>query len=153
MLSRISETGIPKMCCSCRRLRLPAPFEVGFLDCVFRNSSIVHAQLFINLRTLAYRIFAYPSELARFEHLAMQLQPCSANHYHSYSDLLGTFAPFLLASERPMATACFMLFTRLPPFPAFNLPFFNLCIARPTASWRPFHVLIVLSVALTTAPA
>ena len=30
---------------------------------------------------------------------------------------LGTFAPFLRASDRPMAIACFLLFT-FPPFPA-----------------------------------
>jgi hypothetical protein len=38
----------------------------------------------------------------------------------------GTLAPFFRASERPMAIACFRLFTLppLPPFPDLNVPFF-----------------------------
>lgn len=38
----------------------------------------------------------------------------------------GTLAPFLRASERPMAMACLRLFTvpPLPPFPDFKEPFF-----------------------------
>ena len=43
----------------------------------------------------------------------------------------GTLAPFFRASERPMAIACFRLFTLppLPPFPDRKVPFFFLCIA------------------------
>ena len=36
-----------------------------------------------------------------------------------------------------MAIACFLLLTRLPPFPLFKLPFFNLCIAFPTVFLAP----------------
>jgi len=38
----------------------------------------------------------------------------------------GTFLPFLRASERAMAIACFLLFTvpPLPPLPLFSVPFF-----------------------------
>src|ERR1700716_3193433 len=38
---------------------------------------------------------------------------------------LGTFLPFLRASERPMAIACLRLFTvpPLPPLPLFSVPF------------------------------
>ena len=46
----------------------------------------------------------------------------------------GTFAPFLRASESPIAIACFLLFT-LPPFPPRprrNVPFFRFFIARST---------------------
>jgi hypothetical protein len=46
--------------------------------------------------------------------------------------LLGTFAPFRLASERPIAIACFLLAGRFPLLPLFKLPCFSLCIARPT---------------------
>lgn len=46
--------------------------------------------------------------------------------------LCGTFAPLRLASERPMAIACFLLAARFPLPPFFKLPFLNLCIARPT---------------------
>jgi hypothetical protein len=46
----------------------------------------------------------------------------------------GTFAPFFRASERPIAIACFLLFTfpPLPRLPERNLPFALRCIARRT---------------------
>jgi hypothetical protein len=43
----------------------------------------------------------------------------------------GTFAPFSRASLRPIAIACFRLFTR-PPDPLFSVPFFRRCIADST---------------------
>src|SRR4051812_38537813 len=45
--------------------------------------------------------------------------------------LRGTFAPFLRASESPIAIACFRLFTvpPLPPGPDFNVPRFFLRMA------------------------
>ena len=49
---------------------------------------------------------------------------------------LGTLAPFLRASDRPMAMACLRLVTTppLPPFPERSLPRFSLCIAFLTLS-------------------
>jgi hypothetical protein len=44
----------------------------------------------------------------------------------------GTFAPFFLASESPIAIACFLLVTFLPLPPDFNVPFFFLRIALST---------------------
>src|SRR5262245_11931402 len=50
--------------------------------------------------------------------------------------LRGTFAPFLRASESPIAIACFLLFTLLVPFfPDFNVPCFRLRIALLTLFW------------------
>jgi hypothetical protein len=46
---------------------------------------------------------------------------------------LGTFAPFSLASESPIAIACFRLLT-FPPLPLFNVPFFLRRIADLTVS-------------------
>src|ERR1700689_1790878 len=48
----------------------------------------------------------------------------------------GTLAPFLRASDRPMAMACLRLFTTppLPPFPDLSLPRFSLCMAFLTLS-------------------
>src|SRR6185312_2135169 len=48
---------------------------------------------------------------------------------------LGTFLPLRRASDRPMAIACFLLFTvpPLPPLPRFSLPFFLRCMARLTS--------------------
>lgn len=48
------------------------------------------------------------------------------NALKGYARLDGTFAPFLRASERPMAIACFLLVTRppLPPFPECKVPRF-----------------------------
>src|SRR6478609_5305075 len=47
----------------------------------------------------------------------------------------GTFLPFLRASERAMAIACFLLFTvpPLPPLPLFSVPFFLRCKALFTS--------------------
>jgi len=44
----------------------------------------------------------------------------------------GTFPPARRASDRPMAIACFLLFTRLPERPLRSVPRFLLCIARFT---------------------
>ena len=43
----------------------------------------------------------------------------------------GTFAPFFLASDRPIAIACLRLvtFPPLPPLPERRVPFFSRCIA------------------------
>lgn len=50
--------------------------------------------------------------------------------------LLGTLAPFLRASDRPIAIACLRLVTTqpLPPFPEWSVPRFSLCIAFLTLS-------------------
>jgi hypothetical protein len=47
---------------------------------------------------------------------------------------LGTFAPELRASERPMAIACLRLVTRLPDRPLFSVPRLRSRIARSTFS-------------------
>ena len=56
---------------------------------------------------------------------------------------LGTFLPFRLASDRPMAIACFRLFTFLP-LPLFNVPFLRLCIARLTDFLAPLPYLAIM---------
>jgi hypothetical protein len=47
---------------------------------------------------------------------------------------LGTLAPFLRASARPMAIACLRLVTFLPDFPMVKVPAFCLCTAFSTLS-------------------
>src|SRR5436305_433985 len=47
----------------------------------------------------------------------------------------GTFAPFLRALDRPMATACLGLVTFLPDLPLFSFPCFISRIASWTSSW------------------
>lgn len=51
----------------------------------------------------------------------------------------GTLAPFLRASDRPIAMACLRLFTRppLPPLPERNVPRFLLRIALATVLLAP----------------
>ena len=59
-----------------------------------------------------------------------------------YSLLLrGTFLPFLRASERPMAIACFRLLTFLPLRPLLSVPFFRFRITRSTSFDAPFEYL------------
>src|SRR5205814_339662 len=59
---------------------------------------------------------------------------------------LGTFAPLSLASESPMAIACFLLVTFLPERPDFNCPRFLSCIAFSTLSCAPFEYLAIVVV-------
>jgi hypothetical protein len=58
----------------------------------------------------------------------------------------GTLAPFLRASERPIAIACFRLFTvpPLPPFPDFKVPRFLRRIALLTDLPAAFPYLAIL---------
>jgi hypothetical protein len=60
---------------------------------------------------------------------------------------LGTFAPFLRASDNPMAMACFLFLTTppLPPFPDLSVPCFLLRIALLTAllAARPYLAMVV----------
>jgi hypothetical protein len=44
----------------------------------------------------------------------------------------GTFAPFFRASDKPIAIACFRLFTVRPLLPDLSVPFFLLRIALST---------------------
>jgi hypothetical protein len=52
-----------------------------------------------------------------------------------------TFLPLLRASDRPMAIACFRLFTVLPLRPLLSVPRFRLCIALFTSLEALFDVL------------
>jgi hypothetical protein len=49
--------------------------------------------------------------------------------------LWGTFAPFLRASERPIAIACFRLVTFFPLLPLLRVPFLRLRMALSTVLW------------------
>jgi hypothetical protein len=61
----------------------------------------------------------------------------------------GTFAPASRASDKPIAIACFLLFTVLPEPPLFNLPRLRSCMARFTFSpaFLPYFA-IALSIEL-----
>jgi hypothetical protein len=58
-------------------------------------------------------------------------------------DFFGTLAPFFLASESPIAIACFRLLTfpPLPPLPDFNVPFLRRRIADSTRLLAAFPYL------------
>ena len=60
-------------------------------------------------------------------------------HELHHAALRGTFAPFLRASERPMAIACLRLLTfpPLPPLPLFASPRLYRCISRLTSANDP----------------
>src|SRR3954466_13652193 len=68
--------------------------------------------------------------------------------------LLGTFFPFLRASESPMAIACLRLFTfpPLPPLPRFRVPFFLRFIARSTSLPALFEYFLAISGTLLVRP-
>jgi hypothetical protein len=76
-------------------------------------------------RQLAYSFFLeFPRENSAF----MLPYPMCMNHAAFF---LGTFAPFLRASERPIAMACLRLFTvpPFPPLPDLSVPLFSRCTA------------------------
>lgn len=58
--------------------------------------------------------------------------------------LAGTFPPSLLASDNPIAIACFLLVTFLPD-PDFKVPRFNLCISVSTLSCDFFPYLAIFT--------
>jgi hypothetical protein len=59
----------------------------------------------------------------------------------------GTFAPSRRASARPIAIACFLLFTLRPERPLFSVPRLRSCIARFT-----FDPAFLLYLATVRAP-
>jgi hypothetical protein len=67
-----------------------------------------------------------------------------------FAVFFGTFAPAALASERPIAIACFRLLTFCPERPLFNVPALRFFIARSTvldAFFEYFRAMIVLPLA------
>ena len=62
------------------------------------------------------------------------------------ADFLGTFAPSFLASDRPIAIACFLLVTFLP-LPDLSAPSCNSCMAFSTFSpaFFPYRAMVVLA--------
>jgi hypothetical protein len=66
----------------------------------------------------------------------------------------GTLPPARRASERPMAIACFLLFTRLPERPLLSDPRFRLCIARFTfeRALRPYLAMAYSTFAFALSP-
>jgi hypothetical protein len=58
---------------------------------------------------------------------------------------LGTLAPSFLASERPIAIACFLLVTFLPLLPLLSVPSFFSCMARSTLLPASFEYLGIVN--------
>lgn len=92
--------------------------------------------------TVTLLSFLFPDDCAGTETIASYL----------LDFLRGTLAPARRASERPIAIACFRLFTVLPDRPLFNCPLLRSCIALLTfccaflpylAMAIPFHFFLV----------
>jgi hypothetical protein len=82
------------------------------------------------------------------KHLLQDAVPDATELIRIQLDLFGgTLAPFLRASERPMAIACFRLLTVPPllPFPDFKVPRFLRRSALPTDLAAAFPYLAILS--------
>ena len=56
-----------------------------------------------------------------------------------FDRFFGTLAPFLRASERPIAIACFLLLTFLPDLPLLSVPALRFFMARPTFFEAPLE--------------
>ena len=61
-----------------------------------------------------------------------------------FDRFFGTLAPFLRASERPIAIACFLLFTFMPDLPLLSVPALRFFMARPTFFAAPLGVFPLL---------
>jgi hypothetical protein len=62
-----------------------------------------------------------------------------ADFFFAADFFFGTFAPFFLASDNPIAIACFRLVTFFPLLPLFSVPVFRSCIARFTFFCAPLE--------------
>jgi hypothetical protein len=73
------------------------------------------------------RFWLHPDPRLRWARIVLSAR----TSYLLEDDFRGTFAPFFRASDKPIAIACFRLFTLppLPPFPDFSVPAFSRCIA------------------------
>jgi len=81
-------------------------------------------------------------KLPPFPRLGVRTKPQSLPHDFFF---FGTLAPFFLAFERPIAIACFLLFTVFRPFPLWSFPLFFLCIARFTSLCAFFPYFAMMS--------
>jgi hypothetical protein len=67
-----------------------------------------------------------------------------------FAAFFGTFLPSALASERPIAIACFLLVTFLPERPLFSVPALRFFIARSTSAdafFEYFRAMTLLPIA------
>ena len=70
-----------------------------------------------------------------------------------FAAFFGTFLPSALASESPIAIACFRLVTFLPERPLFNVPALRFFITRSTSAdafleyFRAFRAMMILPLA------
>ena len=86
-----------------------------------------------------------------FEEVALNHLETTARRYFFLREdfrRFGTFPPARRASDKPMAIACFLLFTRLPERPLLSVPCLRLCIARLTLRWAFFPYLAMLHLLL-----
>src|SRR5687768_10011053 len=78
------------------------------------------------------------------EKVALHNEPGSASYFFLREDLRlrGTFAPARRACDRPMAIACFLLFTFLPERPLRSVPRLRSCMACLTlrAAFLPYFL-------------
>ena len=68
-----------------------------------------------------------------------------------FDRFFGTLAPFLRASERPIAIACFLLLTFLPDLPLLSVPALRFFMARPTFFAAPLEYFLFFAF-LATGP-
>lgn len=87
--------------------------------------------------------------LRRYDFFARFLAPFFAAFFAPFlAPLAGTLAPFLRASDKPMAMACLRLFT-VRPLPLLSFPRFFLCMAFSTFFPADFEYFAIKSLSLT----
>ena len=98
-----------------------------------------------------------PVDLRPLDFLPLDFLPLEADFRPPFlapPRLRGTFAPFSLASDRPIAIACFLLVTFLPLRPLRSVPFLRRFIADSTLLLAAFPYFLPpdFFAAITTAP-
>src|SRR5207237_7692080 len=88
------------------------------------------------------------------ENWQVRTRPTEPGLHYFFFFLRGTLAPFLRASESPMAMACFRLWTLFFDLPLFSFPRLNLCIALLTVfcDFFPYFLAICSSTAPDLGP-
>ena len=72
-------------------------------------------------------------------------EPTSSDYTYFLDRFFGTLAPFLRASERPIAIACFLLLTFLPDLPLLSVPALPSSWLGRLSSPRPWSISSSLS--------
>jgi len=118
VLQALAENGVLDAGCKVRSMTLPDVFQDQ------DTPAAMYAKAGLDAKGIVTKVFEALGKDATAETSSW---PDGYNRF-----LRGTLAPFLRASERPIAIACFLLLTLRPLRPLLSVPFLRFFIARST---------------------